>query len=179
MYVAVASKNPNKLRAAEDAYKILGIPARVVAVEKPPSLPQQPVGLGQVVGGAVARAKAALEAFRQAEHGVGIEAGAVEALGAHLDVTVAAVADRSGEVTIGFGPGFQIPTAFLGEVLKGAELGVAAERFFSKPSIGYREGLIGALTRGRVRRYDLNLAAVLMALVPRLPYNAELYKLRG
>ena len=176
MYVAVASKNPNKVRAVEKAYKLLGFPARVVPVERPAGIPQQPLGLGQVVGGALARARAALEAFDAAEHGVGIEAGAVEVAGSYLDVTVAAVADKSGVVTVGLGPGFQLPTAFLHGVLGGRELGELAERHFLRPSIGYREGLIGALTRRRVTRFDLNLAAVLMALVPRLPYNASAYK---
>ncbi len=55
------------------------------------------------------------------------------------------------------------------------ELGVLAERHFRRCAVGYREGIIGLLTRGRVTRLDLNLAAVAMALVPRLPYNRRLY----
>jgi non-canonical (house-cleaning) NTP pyrophosphatase len=56
------------------------------------------------------------------------------------------------------------------------ELGALAERHYQRPSIGYREGIIGALTKRRITRKDLNLAAVAMALVPRLPYNTPLYK---
>ncbi|ACB40774.1 inosine/xanthosine triphosphatase [Pyrobaculum neutrophilum] len=176
MKVAVASRNPNKVRAVEEAYRLFGIPARVSSVDKPPSLPPQPVGLEAVVAGAVERAKAALAAAGEAEHGVGIEAGALEAGGRHLDVTVAAVADRGGLVTLGFGPAFQIPDVFLGDVLRGVELGVLAERHFGKAAVGYREGIIGLLTRGRVTRLDLNVVAVAMALVPRLPANAQLYR---
>lgn len=177
MLVAVASRNPNKLRAVEMAYKAFGIPVDVIAVEKPADLPPQPIGADAVASGAIARARRALEAVEGAEHGVGIEAGVVELAGLHLDVTIAAIADRSGRVTLGVGPGFQVPDAFLGEVLRGVELGALAERAFGRPSIGYREGLIGALTRGRIARVDLNFAAVAMALVPRLPYNASLYSL--
>ncbi|AFA39493.1 inosine/xanthosine triphosphatase [Pyrobaculum oguniense TE7] len=176
MIVAVGTKNPNKIRAVKDAYRLFGFPAEVVPVGRPAGTPPQPVGLEEVVKGAVARAKAALEAVPGAEHGVGVEAGAVQAGGAHLDITVAAVADRSGAVTLGFGPAFQIPTAFLPDVLKGVELGELAERYFKKPSVGYREGIIGVLTGRRVTRYQLNLAAVAMALVPRLPKNAKLYR---
>jgi inosine/xanthosine triphosphatase len=174
--VAVASRNPNKLRAVEKAYMLFGIPASVVAAAKPAALPPQPIGLDAVVEGAVKRAEAALQAVAEAEHGVGIEAGAVAAAGRHLDITVAAVADRTGEVTLGFGPAFQIPAVFLGEVLRGVELGVLAEQHFRRGAVGYREGIIGLLTRGRVTRLDLNLAAVAMALVPRLPYNRRLYE---
>jgi inosine/xanthosine triphosphatase len=173
--VAVASRNPNKLRAVEKAYMLFGIPASVVAAAKPAALPPQPIGLDAVVEGAVKRAEAALQAVAEAEHGVGIEAGVVAVAGRHLDITVAAVADRSGEVTLGFGPAFQVPTVFLGEVLRGVELGVLAERHFRRGAVGYREGIIGLLTRRRVTRLDLNLAAVAMALVPRLPYNRSLY----
>jgi non-canonical (house-cleaning) NTP pyrophosphatase len=112
----------------------------------------------------------------EAEHGVGIEAGVVAVAGRHLDITVAAVADRSGKVTLGFGPAFQVPTVFLKEVLSGVELGVLAERDFRRGAVGYREGIIGLLTRRRVTRLNLNLAAVAMALVPRLPYNRRLYE---
>nr|KJR72361.1 MAG: NTP phosphatase [Vulcanisaeta sp. AZ3] len=178
MLVAVASRNPNKLRAVEMAYRAFGLPAEVVAAEKPAGLAPQPVGAEAVASGAVARARHALEAVDGAEHGVGIEAGVIELAGLHLDVTVAAIADRSGRVTLGVGPGFQVPDAFLGDVLRGVELGVLAERAFGRPSIGYREGIIGALTRGRIARLDLNFAAVAMALVPRLPYNAGLYATR-
>ncbi|MGC8583927.1 MAG: inosine/xanthosine triphosphatase [Thermoproteus sp.] len=175
MIVAVASRNPNKLRAVEAAYRMFGIRASAVAVDRPPGLPQQPVGLGEVVRGAVERARRALSAVRGAVHGVGIEAGAVEAGGAYLDVTVAAVADASGLVTLGLGPGFQVPSVFLGGVLSGVELGALAESFFGRPAVGYREGLVGLLSGGRVTRLDLNAAAVAMALLPRLPRNSRLY----
>ncbi len=171
----MASWNPNKLRAVEKAYMLFGIPASVIAAAKPAALPPQPIGLDAVVEGAMRRAEAALQVMAEAEHGVGIEAGAVAVAGRHLDITVAAVADRYGKVTLGFGPAFQIPAVFLGEVLRGVELGVLAERHFRRGAVGYREGIIGLLTRRRVTRLDLNLAAVAMALVPRLPYNRRLY----
>jgi len=148
----VASRNPNKLRAVEKAYMLFGIPASVVAAAKPAALPPQPIGLDAVVEGAVKRAEAALHAVAEAEHGVGIEAGAVAVAGRHLDITVAAVADRSGEVTLGFGPAFQIPAVFLKEVLRGVELGVLAERHFRRGAVGYREGIIGVLTKRRITR---------------------------
>lgn len=171
----MGSKNPNKIRAVEDAYRLFGIPAVVIPAPKQVATPPQPVGLEAVLAGAVERAKAALQAVEKAGHGVGIEAGVVEAGGVHLDITIAAVADRDGRVTIGFGPAFQIPPPFLPQVLSGVEMGALAEQYFKKPSIGYREGLIGALTKRRITRYHLNLAAVAMALTPRLPHNSQLY----
>lgn len=176
MIVAVASRNPNKLRAVQAAYKLFGMRAQVVPVEKPMSLPPQPIGVETVVAGAIERARAALSVVQNAEHGVGIEAGVLQAGGRYLDVTVAAIADRNGVVTIGFGPAFQVPDIFLNDVLRGVELGVLAERYFGRVAIGYKEGIIGVLTKGVVSRFDLNMAAVVMALVPRLSTNAPLYR---
>ncbi|MFN7105341.1 MAG: DUF84 family protein [Pyrobaculum sp.] len=175
MLVAVTSRNPNKVRAVEMAYRLFGIPARVITVDKPAALPRQPVGFSQVVAGAVARARHAV-ATAGVEHGVGIEAGAVAIDEMYLDVTIAAIVDRWGEVTLGVGPGFKIPTTFIHDVLKGVELGVEAEERLKTPAVGYREGLVGVLTRGKVTRLDLNLVAVAMALIPRLPYNKDLYQ---
>ncbi len=175
MIVAVASRNPNKLRAVERAYAMFGLRAVVLSAERPPDLPPQPLGLAEVFRGAAERARHALSASPSAEHGVGIEAGVVELGDLRLDVTVAAVADRSGLVTAGVGPGFQVPGRFLADVLRGVELGKLAEAFFGRPAVGYREGLVGVLSRGRVTRLDLNTAAVAMALLPRLPYNSRLY----
>lgn len=175
MLVAVGTNNPNKVRAVVDAYAMFGFRATAVAVGAPPTLPGQPIGVGNVFGGALARANHALSAVAGAEHGVGLEAGVVEVGGKHLDVTIAVIGDRNGEVTVGVGPGFQIPNVFLGQVLGGRELGAVADEFLGRRAVGRREGLVGVLTRGRVGRYDLNLAAVAMALVPRLPYNRGLY----
>ncbi len=172
MYVAVASRNPNKVRAVETAYMTFGIPAKVITVDKPSVIPRQPVGLTAVVSGAMSRAK---HATQWGDHGVGIEAGVVEVESKHLDVTIAAIVDKSGVVTLGIGAGFQIPPMFLEKVLNGVELGDVAEKVLKTPAVGYRQGLVGVLTRGRVTRFDLNYMAVTMALIPRLPYNNELY----
>jgi len=100
----VGTKTPNKIRAVEDAYRLFGIPARIVPAPRPLTTPPQPVGLEAVLKGAVERAKAALQAVEKAEHGVGIEAGVVEAGGVHLVITIAAIVDAGGRTTIGFGP---------------------------------------------------------------------------
>ncbi|ABO08739.1 inosine/xanthosine triphosphatase [Pyrobaculum calidifontis] len=176
MKVAAATRNPNKLRAIREAYRTFGFPAEVVPVDKPPGAPPQPIGLDAVAKWALERARHALAAAPGADHGVGIEAGVVEVAGYHLDITIAAIVDREGYVTVGTSPAFQIPTALLHDVLQGRELGATAEAHYGRPAVGYREGIIGLLTRGVVKRIDLNYAAVLMALTPRLPHNAPHYR---
>ncbi|MEZ0319861.1 MAG: DUF84 family protein [Pyrobaculum sp.] len=57
----------------------------------------------------------------------------------------------------------------------GVELGALAERRLGRPAVGYREGLVGVLSRGRIKRLDLNFYAVAIALLPSLPHNSQLY----
>ncbi len=107
MLVAVGTRNPNKVRAVAAAYAMFGLRATTVAVGAPPTLPGQPIGVGNVFTGALARASHALSTVAGAEHGVGLEAGVVEVGGRHLDVTIAVIGDRNGKVTVGVGLGFQ------------------------------------------------------------------------
>ncbi|WP_243665952.1 inosine/xanthosine triphosphatase [Vulcanisaeta sp. JCM 16159] len=116
--------------------------------------------------------------MRNAEFGVGIEAGIIRVKGFEegFDVTIAAVIDGSGKVTLGLSPGFMIPRKFMNEVMQGVELNDVVSRYYGEPNIGRKYGLIGALTRRFIDRVILNTEAVYMALIPRMPWNAELFR---
>lgn len=175
--VAVGSTNPNKVEAVEVAFSRAGLKVHINPTEPPSDLPPEPMGLMEITNGAVKRARHALSRVNQAELGVGIEAGIVEIneLGIYLDITVAAIVDRMGTVTVGLSPGFMVPKVFMREIIKGKELNEVAEQYYGVPNIGRKMGLIGAVTKGFVRRIDLNVDAVYMALIPRMPWNRDLY----
>ena len=175
--VAIASKNPNKVRAVRTAFRLMGIKVSVISIEPPGDLPPEPIGINEIIGGAVKRARHALNRVVNAEFGVGVEAGiiSVDALGIHMDVTTAAVVDRDGEVTIGMSPAFMIPRRFMKEILSGKELNDVVEKYYGIKDIGKRFGFIGAVTRGLIEREILNVEAIYMALIPRMPWNKNLY----
>jgi inosine/xanthosine triphosphatase len=176
--IAVGSRNPNKVRAVEIAFRLVGFTVNVLSVEPPSDIPPEPMGLDEIAKGAIRRARHALSNVSNADFGVGIEAGIVKILDNYLDITLAAIMDRDDTVTMGLSPAFMIPPRFTNELLNGKELNEVAENYYGIPSIGKRFGLVGMITKGFVNRIDLNVEAVYMALMPRVPWNQDLYGLR-
>lgn len=84
--------------------------------------------------------------------GIGIEAGLVRLGGVWLNVHVCAVYNR-GRFAIGLGPAFEIPRV--------PRKGETLADVFDHP----KNGAVGILSGGRVRRLELLEAAVLMALL--------------
>lgn len=189
--VAAGTRNPAKLRGIESAYRRLGYAVTVTAAPVETSVGPQPIGVVAVVRGAVERAVGALRRV-DADFGVGVEAGLVEAPGTmsgYVDVEACAVADPEGRVTLGFSPAFEFPPEAVRRVVSGeaSEMEEEMVRLSGVEAIADKQGGIGFLTRGVVTREQLTEAAVLMAMVPRLrpqlygdpPLAAEVLALLG
>lgn len=171
MRIHVGSTNPVKQEAVRRAFKRVfpdaELETRLLDVSTHlTEIPEQPFD-GDVARGALGRAKAAL---RDADFGVGIEAGLIwsEPVGAYFDVQYCAVIDRHGQVTVGHGPGFVYPDWVIGQVLADRTVGEAMEARTGIENIGRRLGAIGYLSDGLIDRTQLTEQAVLMALLPRI-----------
>lgn len=169
--VVVGSTNPVKVNAVRRAFRLLCDPvirgARITS-----GVPAQPIGLREILLGALNRSIHALEA-EEADYGVGIEAGALVTDAGPVELQAAAVTDRSGRVSIGLSQGFLLPLSWLNELLDRVELEAIVAKTTGREEIGEKLGFIGYLTYGLVTRTELSYSAVLMALVPRL--NPDLY----
>lgn len=167
MRVAVGSKNPVKLRGVERAFKELIGPAEVIGVEVDPGVSKQPVGLDEIVLGALNRAREALRKTAS-DCGVGVEAGYFRLHDYSIEIQAAAVVDSSGRVGVGFSPGFPLPPKLVEAIERGevSELEEAVDRLFGTRKIGEAGGLVSLLTRGKVTREELTYFAVVMALIP-------------
>ncbi len=168
MRVAVGSTNPVKVEAVRRAWRLVG-DAEVIPVSVDPSVSRQPRGIWETYRGALNRAERAL-AETNADYGVGLEAGIVEAPtpSGWVDVQIAVIVDSRGVVGVGFSPAFEPPREWIGELLGGRELGEIASLYSGRAEIGRVLGVIGYLTRGAVTRLELSYYAVVMALVPLL-----------
>jgi len=166
MNVYVATRNPVKLRAVRDAFAewYRGIETNVRAVDPVERLLEQPLS-EEVSRGAIARAKAAI-APNGADRGVGIEAGLIQLPGSDrwLSVQVCAIADRRGRISLGLGPGYELPEALRAAVLAGVPLREALRLSLLIEDVENR-GAIHYLSDGRLDRFDLTRQAVLMALL--------------
>ncbi|WP_457751229.1 inosine/xanthosine triphosphatase [Thermococcus sp.] len=171
MRIAVGSENPTKVLAVEDVMKKIYGETEVFGVKVESGVSDQPVGIGEIVKGAINRAKRALEEGN-ADLGVGIEAGIYrfpETITGYLDIQVCAIASPDGRITIGHGPGFEYPPVVIERIMEeGVEAGLAMGELVDDPELKKKIGAIGVLSKGLLNRRELNSIAVLMAMIPRL-----------
>jgi inosine/xanthosine triphosphatase len=169
--VAVGSLNPVKVNAVKTVFKML-CEAEIISTSVPSGVPPQPIGLKEIIEGALNRALGAREKT-SADYGVGIEAGAIITAVEPLELQAAIIVDSEDKVSIGLSQVFPLPRRWLGMIKKGVELGTIASEATKRKNIGKKLGLIGYLTHGLITRTDLTRNALIMALVPRL--NPQLY----
>ncbi|HEX2065729.1 MAG TPA: inosine/xanthosine triphosphatase [Candidatus Thermoplasmatota archaeon] len=177
--VAVGSANEVKVQAVREEFgRLLAVAAEVRGFQVPSGVPEQP-GDGQTLEGARNRAKAALEAWPEADYAVGIEAGLVRLPGAPdpVEAQACVVLDRTGLETHGWGPAFHYPGFVTQRALRGEMVSYVLGPIANDPALGSTTGAIGYLTQGRMDRTALSRIAVLMAFVPR--FRRSLYARRG
>jgi len=169
--INVGSHNRVKAEAVENVFKRVFGAVQVKLVDVEPKVSKQPFG-EDVAKGALERAK---QALKDADYGVGIEAGLIwnEYLKVYFDVQFCAVIDQAGKITIGHGSGFVYPDAVIAEVKKGRTVGEVMGEISGIKDLGKKEGAIGFLSFSLLNRRELTEQAVLMALIPRI--RAELY----
>ena len=164
--VRVGTTNPAKIEAVERVLGRIFDRLEVEGRSVDSGVPPQPRG-AETLRGAIARARAARGG---ADLGIGIEAGLVlqEEADVLMDVQFCAVVDRADRLTLGTGPGFQLPRVVLEAVDADRTVGEALGALTGITDIGRKEGAIGFLAEGRLTRRELTESAVFMAMVPRL-----------
>lgn len=170
MKILVGSKNPAKVSAVREIlqdYPHLK-DAVVEGFEVALDIPEQPRTLEETSNGAVARAKAV---FNDCDYSVGIEAGFMQvpnAKSGYMNVTVVAIYDGA-DIHIGMSSAFETPDSDIMKMVveEDKTLNEAAiARGLSTPeNAGVKEGVIGAITKGRLPRKEYVMQALQMALI--------------
>jgi inosine/xanthosine triphosphatase len=175
--VAVGSTNRVKVDAARNVFTQAFGMVEVLSVDPEHGVERQPMH-ERILEGAVRRARNSIERTG-ADYGVGIEAGLLkdQFSDRYVDVQYCAIADASGRITVGRGPGFEYPPEVTKAVLDGGSVGETMSAITGIEDIGRRSGSIGFLSDGLIDRTALSEIAVLMALIPRL--RKELYEPDG
>ncbi len=164
MKIAVGSTNPIKIRAVRSVARKIFPRAKIVALDVPSGVPDQPLGDEETRRGAVSRAHAARQAA-DADWGVGLEGGIVENEFGTMTCAWCAIVDRAGRVGIGGSTNMLLPDEVAARVKAGAELGEAMDAFAKIRNVKRKMGAIGVLTKGLTDRrrsyeYILKLAVV-------------------
>ena len=184
--VQVGSTNGPKIAAVRAALSAFAGEVEVRGLQVASGVPDQPLGFGEIVGGARNRALAALKAA-PCDLAVGIEDGLVEIAGVpggRLNVGCAALTDGT-RVSIGLSSGFAYPPEVSRTAVAGREpigelfdtLWAARRGTPSGPPSALGVGNVGRLSLGVLTRAEYARHAVLCALLPFL--HPDLYPVEG
>lgn len=170
MKIIVGSKNPSKVDAVREI--VLEYPdlveAEVAFVDAATGVSDQPLTLDETIRGAKNRAEAA---FMGCEYSIGLESGLMPVGGSktgYFDVCVCAIYDGLRH-HIGLSSAWEFPDRkVLDYIIKdGLNMTEAVHKagWTENPQIGYAEGAIGLLTRGRLDRKEYTKQALRTALI--------------
>lgn len=174
--VRVGTQNGPKLEAVRGALAALSMdpPPHVVGHAVESGVPDQPVGLSEIVRGARQRARAAY-GEGPCDLAVGIEDGLVvlTELGTEVMNIGAAVLTDGQRESVGLSSGFAYPPACLAPALEEREpIGDVFDRYWKETvgeefevASGLSVGNIGRLSRGALSRSEYGRHAVICALV--------------
>ena len=169
MKINIGSKNNVKIDAVKDAVKKykLFCDAELISLEADSGVNKQPRSLKETIKGAMKRAE---NSFKDCDYSFGIESGLMEVpytKSGYMDVTVCAIYDGK-QFHLGLSSSFEYPTKVTELVLsENIEIDEAMHKtnLTENKRIGYSEGVIGFLTKGRITRKDYTEQAVMMALI--------------
>jgi inosine/xanthosine triphosphatase len=178
MIINIGSKNSIKIKAIEDAvkkYNLFSNP-KFFSMEVDSGVHRQPKSLKETIKGAMKRSE---NSFEKCDYSFGIESGLMEVpytKSGYMDVTACAIYDGK-NFHLGLSSSFEYPTKVTELVLsENIEIDEAMHKtgLTENKRIGYSEGVVGFLTKGRVTRKDYTEQAVIMALIHL--ENPELFK---
>lgn len=169
MKINVASTNPVKIEAVKETLRSYSDLANyeVISIEANSRVSKQPKSLEETVQGAINRAKVV---FNDCVYSFGIESGLMivpKTKTGKMDFCVCVIYDGI-NYHLGLSCAFEFPTKVTKMI---HEEGIDANEAFykcgltSNKKIGFSEGAIGILTRGRVSRKDYTKQAIQMALI--------------
>ena len=167
--VNVGSLNRIKVDAVTNVLSRLYGEVVIAGTDVDPDVPEQPMG-EDTRRGAMVRAS---QAMRDADLGVGLEAGVFDTEDGLYDIQYCAVMDQRGHYTIGHGMGFRYPPAVAELVREGWTVGRSFQELYGWERDEKKVGAIGFLTKGALDRTALAEQAVMAAMVPRV--RKELY----
>jgi inosine/xanthosine triphosphatase len=164
MKVVVGSKNPVKIAAVENAVKRFWNDAEVIGIEVSHGTSIQPNSTEEAIKGATKRAELAIKEAN-ADLGFGLEGNTFDSEhGMFVDGWVVAI-DKNGKKGIANCGCLLLPPQISTAVRNGMELGPAADAFFKTQNIKQKEGVVGALTGGKVTRTTALEQGVVFAIV--------------
>ena len=173
MKVLVASTNPTKIKAVNNAFSKYFRNVSVKGVKTASGVPEQPFGEETFLG-ARNRAKSLLSSHAEsADLFVGIEGGIERRFSRLFSFSVVCILDKNGKMGVGVSSCFELPLEIEKRIRVGIALGEATDQLAGVKDTKTKGGAVGYLTKGRITRMQLNEQPIINALIPFI--NKELY----
>jgi len=172
MKVAVGSKNPTKIGAIENAFKLFFTNVEILSVSVESDVSKQPFD-ADLRKGAISRAKKA-QKMTNADFGVGLEGGILELHGVYYITSHTAIVDKNGECHGAHDMLWECPKKILEEIKNGKEMGDIMDEMIKSKNTKQKKGGIGYFSKGTLPREKAMINGVIGALIPFL--NKEHYK---
>ncbi|MDD7908359.1 inosine/xanthosine triphosphatase [Pseudovibrio exalbescens] len=166
--VAVASKNPVKVGAVEEAFRAMMPKAELefIALDVESGVPDQPIGDEQTRLGAVTRAINASFIQTDANFCVGLEGGIATVDGQAYTFAWMAVLAQNQELATSRSVMLPLPASVMEKVNAGIELGHAIDEVFGTTNIKHKGGAFGIFTENRLTRQSVYVDTLVCALLP-------------
>jgi len=167
-HVVVASQNPAKMRAVQEAFSLQfpGHSIGFTAVEADSGVSDQPLSDEETRQGAKNRARHARKTHPDMNYWIGLEGG-TEMFDEQLSTFAwMAVLDNSGKLSVTRTVSLPLPPAVRELIDQGMELGEANDQVFSTVNSKHEGGAFGLLTEGLYTREQIYTQALVLALLP-------------
>lgn len=147
--MAIGTKNPAKIKAAELACREIG--GNLVSIHVPSGVAEQPFSDEETMEGALNRARNAL-IETEADLGIGLEGGVVKTPYGLFICNWGALVTKTGDSFIAGGARIKLPDEVAEELYSGRELGPVMDDYTKKQDIRKSEGAVGVFSNGRITR---------------------------
>lgn len=177
MKINVGTKNPVKISAVAEIIKDYEKykDAEIVSVEAESLISEQPLSIDETIQGAMNRAR---NCFSSCELSIGLESGLMKVPNTKtgfMDFTCCAIFDGK-QFHLGLSSAFEFPVKVVEKIFNEKidsssafhKLGLSKNNY-----VGYAEGIIGVLTKGRLNRKQYTQQALRTAFIHL--ENPELY----
>lgn len=166
MHVIIASLNPVKIAAVEDAFaRFMPSPSiKCAGIAVPSGVASQPLSDEETWCGADNRARAAAVAHPEADYCIGLEGGIDTLHGQISTFAWIVILHRNGKVSQSRSTSLPLPVAITTLIDQGLELGHACDRVFNTDNIKQKGGAIGLLTRDNYSRRSIYAQSTVFAL---------------
>lgn len=171
MIIAVGSTNPTKITPVKKIFSHHFKKVKVIGINAPSGIKDQPLNIDEIYTGALNRAKTALKKVKGASFGVGIEGGLHKHNFGWFEHSIVVIVDKKNNIGIGASGGIVLPEKIIKQIKKGKNLEQVIDRIFKTKKVGEGIGMFGVLTKGVVTRTDGVTHGVAFALARFLHKN--------